>query len=62
MMSELEKGAAGMEKKVRLEDKLSRIVSLKPSQSAVEFVINTIKDLLIEATCSPANESPPRTN
>jgi hypothetical protein len=32
-----------MEKKISIEEKLSQIVSLKPSQSAVDFVINTIR-------------------
>lgn len=47
-----------MEKKIGIEEKLSQIVSLKPSLSAVEFVINTIKDLLIDGYLQPGERIP----
>jgi len=47
-----------MEKKIGIEEKLAQIVSLKPSQSAVEFVINTIKDLLIDGYLRPGDRIP----
>ena len=50
--------AAVMDKKISIEEKLSQIVSLKPSQSAVDFVINTIKDLLIDGYLKPGDRIP----
>jgi len=47
-----------MDEKLSFEEKLSQIVSLKPSQSAVEFVINTIKDLLIDGYLHPGERIP----
>jgi DNA-binding FadR family transcriptional regulator len=47
-----------MDKKGSIEERLSRIVSLKPSQSAVDFVINTIKDLLIDGYLQPGDRIP----
>lgn len=47
-----------MDNKTSIEEKFSRIVSMKPSQSAVDFVINSIKDLLIEGYLQPGERIP----
>lgn len=43
------------------DEKVSAIVAQKPSQSAVEFVINAIKELLIEGHLHPGERIPSET-
>lgn len=43
------------------DEKVSAIVAQKPSQSAVEFVINAIKELLIEGHLQPGERIPSET-
>lgn len=47
-----------MEKKSQIEKKLSQIASMKPSQSAVDFVIESIKQLLIDGDLHPGERIP----
>jgi DNA-binding FadR family transcriptional regulator len=44
--------------KLQMEEKLAQIVSFKPTLSAVDFVINTIKELLIGGYLQPGERIP----
>jgi GntR family transcriptional repressor for pyruvate dehydrogenase complex len=49
---------AGADTKLQFEQKLAQIVSFKPTLSAVDFVINAIKELLIGGYLKPGERIP----